>query len=247
MTHWKSVLTLCAALCCIIAVLMLPPIAQDLNYHLFADQQAWLGLPNFWNVISNLPFVAVGLFGLSRPPLSVDAKLLPAYWVFCAFMVLVGLGSSYYHYAPSTQTLIWDRLPMSGAFMALFACVIVDAISHRARVLLIPLVLGGLASVVYWYWTELQGQGDLRPYVLVQFLPLILLPLMLLLFGTRQLRAHLLWLTLAFYLLAKAAEHYDGEIYTRLGVLSGHTLKHLIAAVAIFCAVVSFPSQRIVR
>ena len=35
----------------------LPPIAQDPLYHAFADQRALLGVPHFWNVVSNLPFV----------------------------------------------------------------------------------------------------------------------------------------------------------------------------------------------
>lgn len=240
MNSWKSGLILVVVLGCIVSVMLLPPVAQDLNYHLFADQETWLGVPNFWNVVSNLPFVAVGLFGLWRRPLSCDAQSVPGYVVFCAFAILVGFGSAYYHYAPTTNTLIWDRLPMSGAFMALFVCLIIDAVSRRAAVLLIPLVLTGLASVGYWYLTELQGKGDLRPYALVQFLPIILFPLILVLFGTKELRARMLWLTLGGYLLAKAAEHYDDAIYTSLGILSGHSLKHAIAAAAILFAVLSF-------
>jgi hypothetical protein len=244
MQHWKLGLILALALAAVVGVLRLPPIAQDLDYHLFADQEAWLGLPNFWNVVSNLPFLVVGAFGLWRAPVAVDAVLAPGYRLFCACVLLVALGSAVYHYAPGTQTLIWDRLPMAGAFMALFVCVLTDAVSRQAHRLLWPLVLTGLASVGYWYWTEQQGRGDLRFYALVQFLPLVLLPLILLLFGTRQLRAGLLWLTLLLYLAAKATEHYDGEIYTRLGVISGHSLKHVIAALAILCTVLAFPAQR---
>lgn len=238
--NWKLWLILVVALGCVVSVMLLPPVSQDLNYHLFADQETWLGVPNFWNVVSNLPFVAVGLFGLWRRPLSGSARLVPGYTLLCAFVILIGFGSAYYHYAPTTNTLIWDRLPMSGAFMALFVCLLADAVFARAAALLIPLVLTGLASVGYWYLTELQGRGDLRPYALVQFLPIILFPLILVLFGTKELRARMLWLTLGSYVLAKTSEHYDAVIHTTLGVLSGHSLKHLIAAVAILCAVLSF-------
>lgn len=238
--NWKPWLIFAIALGCVVSVMLLPPVAQDLNYHLFADQETWLGVPNFWNVVSNLPFVAVGLFGFWRRPLSVTARLVPGYVVFCAFVTLVGFGSAYYHYAPTTNTLIWDRLPMSGAFMALFVCLLIDAVTPRAAALLIPLVLTGLASVGHWYWTEALGRGDLRPYALVQFLPIILFPIILVLFGARELRPGMLWLTLGGYLLAKAVEHYDNAIYTSLDVLSGHSLKHVIAAGAILCAVLSF-------
>jgi hypothetical protein len=237
----KSWLILAVTLMSIVSVMLLPPVAQDLSYHLFADQETWLGVPNFWNVVSNFPFIVFGIFGLWRRPLSGSACLVPGYVLFCAFVVLIGFGSAYYHYAPTTNTLLWDRLPMSGAFMALVVCLLVDAVSTRAAALLIPLVLTGLASVGYWYLTELQGRGDLRPYALVQFLPIILIPLILALFGTNELRARMLWLTLGGYVLAKLAEHYDAVIHTTLGVLSGHSLKHLIAAVAILCAVLSFP------
>jgi hypothetical protein len=43
---------------------LLPPIPQDPSYHQFADQRTLLGIPNFWNVVSNLPFVLVGAIGL---------------------------------------------------------------------------------------------------------------------------------------------------------------------------------------
>lgn len=240
MNDWKAWLLAGVAVACIVGVVLLPPIAQDPDYHLFADREAWFGVPNFWNVASNFPFVAAGMFGLWRRPPPGAAALVPGYIVFCAFVVLVGFGSAYYHVAPATGTLIWDRLPMSGAFMALFACLLVDAVSPRAGALLVPLVLAGLASAGYWYLTELRGHGDLRFYVLVQFLPVILFPLILVMFGTKALRARMLWLTLGGYVLAKIAEHYDAAIYATLGVLSGHSLKHLIAAAAIMCSVLSF-------
>ena len=39
------------------------PIAQWASYHAFADARAWLGLPNAQNVLSNLPFALLGLWG----------------------------------------------------------------------------------------------------------------------------------------------------------------------------------------
>jgi hypothetical protein len=155
----------------------LSPLPQDPTYHEFADRRTFFGTPNFWNVFSNLPFVLVGAFG---PHAIAAAPLHALYLVFSSGVVLVSFGSAYYHYAPLTPTLVWDRVPMTIAFMALFSMVVGDRISEQAgRVILWPLVLAGVASVGYWYWSEIQGQGDLRAYGLIQFLPMLLIPLML--------------------------------------------------------------------
>ena len=102
----------------------------------------------------------------------------------------------------------------------------------------IGLLILGIASVAYWYYTESLGEGDLRAYALVQFLPMVLIPLMLALFQGRGLRAGLLWATLVTYALAKAAEHLDGPILDALQLVSGHSVKHVLAGVAVsFCIV----------
>jgi hypothetical protein len=241
-SNWQSRLIHVVALGWVVSVMLLPAVAQDLNYRLFADQETWLAVPNFGNVVSNLPFVAVGIYGLWRRPLSLSgsARLIPGFVLLCAFVILVGFGSADYHYAPTTDTLIWDRLPISVAFTAPFVCLLIDAVSSRDVAPLIPLVLIGLASIGYRHLTELHGRGDLQPYALVQFLPIIVFPLMLVLFGTKRLRARTVWLAPGGYVLAEIAERYDAVIYTTLGVLSGHSLKHLIAAAAILCGVSSF-------
>ena len=96
---------------------------------------------------------------------------------------------------------------MTVAFMALFSAVIQDRVSERlGRTLLWPLVIVGVATIAWWYWSELAGHGDLRPYAVVQFLPMLLIPLMLLLFRGRGLRDAWLWATLAAYVLAKGAD-----------------------------------------
>src|SRR4030065_399882 len=91
--------------------------------------------------------------------------------------------------------------------------------------LLLPAVLFGIASVIYWRYT-----GDLRLYVLVQFLPLLMLPLVVLLFKSPYTHRGLLFLALAIYVLSKVAEYYDAVVFAATGeTLSGHALKHLLA------------------
>ena len=167
----------------LIALLGVNPIAQDPAYHRYADARAAFGIPNVWNVLSNLPLLGVGLAGLVLlGRLRRDAPRAP-YVVMFAGIALTGIGSMYYHLAPDNETLVWDRLPMTIGFAGFFCSVVAELVSRRlANVLLGPLALAGIASVLYWIATERVGAGDLRWYGLAQFLPMLLIPAMLVLF-----------------------------------------------------------------
>ena len=233
---WRGWLLCGVAFVAIVGTLLVPRIPQDESYHLFADTRTIAGIPNFWNVISNAPFALVGIYGLTRTRRLLSRSLWPGYIVFCVAVIGVSFGSAYYHYAPSTPALVWDRLPMSLGFMAVFTLVLGDRVNPAlARTLLGPLLIIGAASVFYWAWTERHGVGDLRPYALVQFLPFLLIALMLFLYpGSRESTAWLWW-SFLMYFLAKVAERFDAPIYHAVG-FSGHTMKHLLSAVAILLA-----------
>src|SRR3984957_8411077 len=47
-------------------VALLLPLPRDQGYHDFADQRILLGVPNFWNVVSNIPFIVIGALGLRQ-------------------------------------------------------------------------------------------------------------------------------------------------------------------------------------
>ena len=119
--EWRGWLLGGVALVAIVGTLLVPRIPQDESYHLFADTRTIAGIPNFWNVISNAPFALVGIYGLTRTPRLVSRSLRPGYLTFCVAVIGVCFGSAYYHYAPSTPALVWDRLPMTVAFMAMVA------------------------------------------------------------------------------------------------------------------------------
>ncbi len=218
------------------AVFMAGAIPESGAYHDFADKRSFSGIPNFLNVISNLPFVIVGVFGL----ILVGRAAAPApmsyiYGIMFAGVLLTGLGSAWYHLKPENNTLVYDRLPMTIVFMSLLSATLSEYVLLRlGGYLLGPLVLIGIGSVLWWHYTELQGAGDLRMYVLVQYYPMLLIPLILWLFpstgypkGTGQLVRVVVW-----YLLAKACDLCDRPIYTFTGFISGHSVKHLAAAVA---------------
>ena len=182
------------AMLVVIVSLFLPPIPQDPAYHDFIDQRTLYGVPNFWNVASNVPFVIAGLLGLlllagRRPVPGGLPELRTAARVFFTGVLLTGFGSAYYHLEPSNASLFWDRLPMTLSFMAFFAMIIGENLSPGlGRALLWPLLAVGVLSVVYWHITERAGHGDLRPYGLVQFLPMVLIPVILLTFRSRSQR-----------------------------------------------------------
>jgi Ceramidase len=236
---WRGWLLGGVAFVAIVGTLLVPRIPQDPNYHLFADTRTIAGIPNFWNVISNAPFALVGIYGLIRTPRLLARSLWPGYIAFCVAVIGVSVGSAYYHYAPSTPALVWDRLPMSVAFMAVFSLILGERVNPAlCRTLLGPLLILGAATVFYWSWTERHGVGDLRPYALVQFLPFLLIALMLWLYpGSRQSSAWLWW-AFVMYFLAKVAERFDAPVYHAVGI-SGHTIKHLLSAVAVLCALLA--------
>lgn len=235
-------------------VLALDPIAQDPAYHLFADTRSFFGIPNFNDVVSNTAFAVVGLLGLAmlaggdrRTVFARPGDARP-YVVFFIGVALVGAGSAYYHWAPSNDRLLWDRLPMSIGFMAFVSAIVADRVDAKAGNgwLLAVLVGLGLASLVYWNWTESMGRGDLRFYALVQFYPMVALPVLCWLFPEHRYTAgrYLAWV-IGWYGLSKVLEHFDGEVFDLLGrTVSGHTLKHLAAAVATFVVLRMLLSQR---
>ncbi|HYD19087.1 MAG TPA: ceramidase domain-containing protein [Patescibacteria group bacterium] len=240
---WRIAILFAVAAISVIGTFLLPPIAQDLAYHDFADKRGWLGIPNFGDVMGNIPFAIVGLWGLAvaaqlrkqMPP--SDFRL---WLVFFAGVFLVAFGSGYYHIAPDNHTLVWDRLPMTIAFMSLFSIVIRERVNERWGNRLFPLfIAAGLFSVWYWDHTEALGQGDLRPYALVQFFPIVAILLMISLFPARNPKAtRYLFLTLGWYIVAKLLEHFDPQVFAMTGgTISGHTIKHVAAAVGVACMI----------
>lgn len=228
----------------IAAMAFAPSIPQNPAYHQFADDRKLFGIANIANIASNLGFFIAGGLGLwgvtggRRNKLFEHKSDALPYQVFFASVILIGVGSSYYHYLPTTQRLMWDRLPMTIAFMAFFAAFVSDRIDRRlGLVWVLPIaVTMGIASLIYWARTENLGAGDLRAYGLVQFGSFVLLPAMCLLFKQKKHTdgKYLVYILLA-YLAAKLSEHFDREVFELTGhAISGHSLKHLVAAIACY-------------
>lgn len=220
-----------------ISMTFLKPIAQNISYHLFADTRNLFSVPNFWNVLSNAPFLVIGSYGmfysLYKMKALISLNRQVNYFVFFTGIFLTGIGSAYYHIAPDNSTLVWDRLPMTISFMSFFSIIIGEFVSPKnARPILFSLLTIGIISVIYWYITEQKGCGDLRLYIAVQFLPILLIPIILLLFKQKDQNTTYIWFVLLAYISAKVSETYDHEIYHALNFISGHSIKHFFAALA---------------
>jgi len=224
-------------------LLFIDPIPQDPAYHHFADTRNILRIPNFFNVISNAPLVLIGMWGLIRfRSVHIPQSMKQHYLIFCAGVFLIGWGSFYYHLQPDNSSLVWDRLPMTIAFMSFFSALITEYISVKIGYrLLYPLLLLGAASVLYWYITETMGAGDLRPYAAVQYIPLALTPLILIFYRPEHtFKSYVIW-SLVFYGLAKIMELADANLFALSGnILSGHAIKHLLAAAGSVCIINMF-------
>jgi len=233
---WRATLLLLISVLLVIAAFLVEPVSQDPAYHAFIDRRTAFSVPNFVNVFSNLPFAVVGLAGIVfvfRAGSAVLHHLRVAWLMFFCGVLLTAIGSAYYHWQPNNETLVWDRLAMTIGFMSFFAVIVGEYLSRSlGQVLLWPLLLVGAASVFYWANTEANGQGDLRAYALVQFLPMLLIPLIALLYRTRSdLGRPIAWM-IVFYAAAKLVEFLDVQIYAAGGVVSGHSLKHVFASLA---------------
>lgn len=222
-----------AILIFIILMIVTPSIPQSQEYHNFADQRTlFFGIPNTLNVVSNFPFLIIGITGLilchhgNYFKLSLQGETL-GWSCFFIGVTAVAFGSSYYHLAPNDDRLVWDRLPMTIAFTSIMAIFIIERIDEKKGMIsIIPLIVAGIVSILYWRFFD-----DLRPYAVVQFAPCIVIPLMAILMPPMYTHStYWLWAAV-FYLLAKIEEAEDKVIYKWTHhVVSGHTLKHLCAA-----------------
>jgi hypothetical protein len=214
----------------------------------FADKRDWFGLPHAMDVLSNLPFAALGVWGLrwlhwhdrahehvqdamplhhavAQPPVN----LLDCSWMFFAGLVLTAAGSAFYHLQPDALRLAADRAGMTVAFAGLIGCAVCERVSARAGWPVAWFVLGaGLLAVAVC-----QETGNVLPWALVQFGGMgLVLVLALATPAPGAIGLRLGWV-IFFYALAKLFELSDGAIFEATHhLVAGHSLKHVTAAMA---------------
>ena len=210
-----------------------PSVAQFDHYHAFADQRHLLGLPCALDVLSNLPFALFGGWGLLRlvacdagQPIGTQRALAT---LFFAGLMLAALCSAWYHLRPDDAGLVIDRLGMVSAFAGLLGLATADRISRRAGLWVAAAVLAlGSVSVLVW-----ASSGNLLPWVLLQGGGMLLIVLLALRKPVVGAWGMPLAAVIGWYALAKALELGDHPVFDLTqGLVSGHTLKHVAAALA---------------
>jgi hypothetical protein len=236
------------------AAWLLPRIAQPPQYHRYADPYVCFGTPHCLDIGSNLLFLLAGAAGLRYLGTTAASRAFIApteawpYRLLFFAVFLVGLGSAYYHLAPDNQRLVWDRAPLAFALMSWLGANLCERVSLKAGLRLLPLLLfAGPASVGYWAWSEARGIGDLRPYLLVQAWAMLVVPLLLCLYAPRYTGDRDVLAITGCYVLALACDVLDHQIVALTGLVSGHTLKHVFAALAVYGVLLRLKRRRIVE
>jgi hypothetical protein len=206
-------------------------IPQNHNYHHFADRQMLYDIPNFWNVVSNAGFVLLGVWGFFKMKNKKSSPAKKVQLTMSIAIFLTGFGSAYYHYNPNNFTLIADRIPMTIVFASFFILVLYRKLEDSSVFTwYLPLLAVSAITVLYWYISEQKGEGDLRPYAIVQYFPILITGYFLTEKSFFQQNKTILWAIL-FYALAKIFEYLDLAISENFA-MSGHPLKHFSASIS---------------
>ncbi len=233
--HWLFVASYTAILT--LLNLAMGPVHQTSAYHQFVDVRIRCGVPRVGDVVSNAVILCSGFFAatlLARARYGAGARSGATDWIFFVFMIGVigtAAGSAFYHWAPSDTRLVWDRLPMTIVLQASLALVIANrfgmALGEKFLRVLLPL---GVLSVIWWV-----ARGDLLPYLVIR-IGAGLCVMVVLLFGFSWRADRWFVLALALDPVLTWFEHHDSDMFWwTLQLVSGHTVKHVLAGVALAC------------
>lgn len=240
---WRSILFGLLLVIALIALAIFLPTEDRAAYFEFVDQRSLLGVPNFLDVTSNFAFLIAGLFGLGiwwQNQKSEFAQKTYFQIILALSIIWTAFGSTYFHLAPGLQTVYWDRLPMVFAFGCIVGWLVADKIHFRSGVLIAAfLIISGSICLTLWKF----GLLNLKLYYLLQYGGLVAALLMCAFFPKGHFQNSKFIMAFLIYILAKIAETYDRAVFDTLGVISGHTLKHLIAAYAIWVLLMLKPKK----
>ena len=212
---------------------LLPATGLPAGYHDFADQRTLLGLPHALDVLSNLPFAVMGAWGLwwlRRVPLDrLGTAQRGLAGLFFIGLIATAFCSSGYHLDPHEAGLCIDRVGMSLAFAGLLGLAAADRISARAGVALAALVAVAAPATALVAWLG----GNMTPWAVLQGGGLVLLAALALRRPQPRALGFSIIGVIAFYAVAKALELADAPVFALTQqLISGHSAKHLVAALA---------------
>ncbi|XVF35335.1 hypothetical protein REPUB_Repub18cG0136700 [Reevesia pubescens] len=221
-------------LCWLFIMLVAPKIPLSYRNHLYADMRNFLGVPNTLNVITNFPFLIVGVLGFV---LSLGGggffyiRLRGEIWGWVLFyggIASVAFGSAYYHLRPDDNRVMLDTFPMMIAYSSLFSNFILERLGEKMGLsCLFSLLVIAVLSTIY-----ARTFNDLRLCMTFQLIPCIAIPIMTFLFPPKYTHSRY-WLWIAgVSIIAKMEALADMKIYRANNyIISGHSLEHLCSAI----------------
>jgi hypothetical protein len=210
------------------------PVELTPRSHWFADQRTLFGISNAINVLSHVPLIPLGIWGLWRVAQLPQGEPLRMVWaLFFASQMLATVGGMAYHLAPSDHLYVWEQLPKSAACTFMACAFLAEWIDLRwAGVLAMSgAVLANITGAVWWVATlHWFGAGDLRPLLWLEFMPTMLVAT-----GAWNLAGRVLgrqdWQrSLISFVVAQFVDWADPKIFSALGYFSGHSVRHLALA-----------------
>jgi hypothetical protein len=214
-----------------IALLAWGPLPLGAHAHEYADGRTWLGVPNAANVLVNLPLFWLAVWGWCVTRLSAWPRALRLPWQgFHLWVMVTSLASAMYHAAPTDALLVVSRTCQACAFGLLILGLLAERVSPRfgsggaCVAASVVVLLAGL--MIVYSGRQAHGGVDLRPLVLLELVPIILIPVALLRLASDQGRLAGWLLALAVYAAARVAGLADTSIFSVTGWVSGHTVMH---------------------
>jgi hypothetical protein len=231
-------LMLAMALAAVVGLVAWGPVGLVPHMHHFVDEGTWLGVPNGLNVLSHVPLIPIGLWGIwrvSRLPSNERLRWIWGWFFLC--QMLATLGGMFYHLAPGDSAFIWDQVPKSAACSLFAFAFLAERIDRRfgespaIAAALIASLLGG----IWWlYSLHHEGVGDLRPLIWLEMLPVLLVAT-----GAWTLRGHLLsrqdWMRSQIsFAVAQTVDWTDGTVFELTHhAIGGHSVRHLALAACV--------------
>lgn len=225
------------AIATILGLLAWGPVGLSSRMHHYADERIIWGVPHAMNVWTHIPLIPLGLWGLWRVASLKGYDELRRVWgLFFVCQILATVGGMVYHWAPSDHMFVWDQMPKSAACSLMACAFLAERMDPRwgavstVSVAIGLNVLGGIWWLVSPAWF---GVGDLRPLLWLEFMPTLLVAA-----GAWSVPGRLLtrqdWMrSLASFVVAQTVDWADGPIFSALGGLSGHSIRHLSLAVCV--------------
>ena len=213
-----------------LALIAWGPVPAGALTHQHADNRSWLGIPNAANVLVNVPIFWCAAWGWCATRTSPWTRSLRLPWQgFHLWVMLASLLAAMYHAAPSDAGYIASHVCSAGAALMLSFGLMAERLDRRwgamTSCVLAALVVVAI-GVASDYEQRLGGGIDVRPFLLLQAVPLLLVVAGTLRLPPDRPRRSAWVVLLALYAGARLLEWADAPVFTITGWISGHTLMH---------------------